>query len=391
MIKPVQVSSNQCSRLFVGGVVEPVSIPSLTSYFSKFGEVESCEIMAHPDTGVYKGFGFVTFKKIEDSQRALQSMDVHVVDGIRIEIKNSFSKRESQLREQQQAPRKVFIDNIPLSVDKFQLANFFSTFGEVQEANVMQKSKKHSFGFVVFKDEEVAQSLIGESLILAGGTIFIHQALSKQEMKVQKQKAKSAANSSNSAKNSLKKENNKPIKQKKMKNKSNPSTKPSSLVMNNNLFDRIDLQYNQKQSNTHGRNTANSAILPPTLRKNIEPRFSNQQNFNSWTPSADRWSPTSSASKVQCMCLKHRPKIINISDMSNSPFPECSESKQISWEQISYFTQKDLANMRGAYQTYATDISSYLLRTKAQNQICFDQYRYVFRINPERPNLRHFH
>lgn len=397
MNSPIQVSQNQSTRLFVGGVIEPVSTASLTWYFSKFGEVESCEIMAHPATGVYKGFGFVTFKRPEDARRALDSNDAHVVDGIRIEINSSFSRKESQIREQQQASRKVFLDNLPNSVDKYQLAQFLSMFGEVQEVNVMQKSKKHGFGFAVFRDEKVAKNLIGQRLILAGGSVTVQLALSKIEIQDRKQKIKNASNSTKALLGKAQKTSKAIM--------SDPSTKPSSLVINNNLLDKMK---SEKKDWTFQEDRSSYGVHEQfddesrDLRNQIEPRYQcqrdslmmpyqpqYQQPLNEWTLLTQNWNTMLSLRKTQCMCIKHRPSslISSHEEGVNLQLQVCSQLGRNQIVSDPYVTQNtDLVNMRRSYQQKLHE-KNHLLPMD-QNNICFDQYRYVFRINPSAPNLR---
>ena len=60
---------------------------------------------------------------------------------------------------------KVYVANLPWSVDHAKLTELFSSFGEIEEATVI--SDKHSgrskgFGFVTFKDDESAKKAIAD-------------------------------------------------------------------------------------------------------------------------------------------------------------------------------------------------------------------------------------
>lgn len=224
-----QVLSNQCTRLFVGGVVNPLTVSSITRYFLRFGEIESCEIMVDPVTEVYKGFGFVTFSRPENARAALTSGDDHVVDGIRIEIKPTYSRQETLLREQTQANRKVYVDNIPLFVEKTELLEFFSTFGKIEEIALMYKGKgkDHAFAFVVFENAEVANLLIDEKLNFAGSVIHIRQAFTKEEMEERN-------------KQKLKSKNSSDLKNSKIKNQSVISNLKSKQSKAPHTFDSLD-------------------------------------------------------------------------------------------------------------------------------------------------------
>jgi len=60
---------------------------------------------------------------------------------------------------------KVYVGNLPFSIDSGKLNEMFSSYGEIEEATVIsdkfsQRSK--GFGFVTFKDEESAKKAIEE-------------------------------------------------------------------------------------------------------------------------------------------------------------------------------------------------------------------------------------
>ena len=60
---------------------------------------------------------------------------------------------------------KVYVGNLPFSVDDNQLKELFSSYGEIEEANVIKNKfsgRSKGFGFVTFKDEESAKKAISE-------------------------------------------------------------------------------------------------------------------------------------------------------------------------------------------------------------------------------------
>lgn len=61
--------------------------------------------------------------------------------------------------------QKLYIGNLPYSVDDSQLAEMFSEFGTVESAVVIsdkQTGRSKGFGFVEFGDEEAAQKAMAE-------------------------------------------------------------------------------------------------------------------------------------------------------------------------------------------------------------------------------------
>ena len=58
---------------------------------------------------------------------------------------------------------KIYVGNLPYSVDDQKLSDLFSEFGEVSEANVIKdkfSGRSKGFGFVTFKDSESGQKAI---------------------------------------------------------------------------------------------------------------------------------------------------------------------------------------------------------------------------------------
>ena len=60
---------------------------------------------------------------------------------------------------------KVYVGNLPFSVDLDKLKELFSSYGEIEEAVVISdkfSGRSKGFGFVTFKDDAAAQKAIAE-------------------------------------------------------------------------------------------------------------------------------------------------------------------------------------------------------------------------------------
>ena len=60
---------------------------------------------------------------------------------------------------------KVYVGNLPFSVESEKLKELFSSYGEIEEATVISdkfSGRSKGFGFVTFKDEASAQKAISE-------------------------------------------------------------------------------------------------------------------------------------------------------------------------------------------------------------------------------------
>lgn len=59
------------NKLFVGSLPWSINNDSLRDLFAQYGEITEAIVITDRDTGRSKGFGFVTFAKEEDAQKAL--------------------------------------------------------------------------------------------------------------------------------------------------------------------------------------------------------------------------------------------------------------------------------------------------------------------------------
>ncbi len=62
-------------KLFVKNIEGSVNEVLLESIFRQFGEVEDTKIVYDKITWESRGFGFVTFKKKEDAQKAVEGLN----------------------------------------------------------------------------------------------------------------------------------------------------------------------------------------------------------------------------------------------------------------------------------------------------------------------------
>ena len=60
---------------------------------------------------------------------------------------------------------KIYVGNLPFNIDDEGLKNLFSSYGEMEEAIIIQdkfSGRSKGFGFVTFKEEESAKKAISE-------------------------------------------------------------------------------------------------------------------------------------------------------------------------------------------------------------------------------------
>ncbi|CAF2084076.1 unnamed protein product [Brassica rapa] len=69
------------SKLFVGGLSPTTDVDILKDVFGRFGKIVDVVVISDRETGVSKGFGFVTYDSIDAANKAMQQMNDQELDG----------------------------------------------------------------------------------------------------------------------------------------------------------------------------------------------------------------------------------------------------------------------------------------------------------------------
>ena len=63
---------SQKNKLYIGNLPFSANDSELREVFSSYGEIEDSVVITDRQTGRSKGFGFITFSKEEDAEKALE-------------------------------------------------------------------------------------------------------------------------------------------------------------------------------------------------------------------------------------------------------------------------------------------------------------------------------
>lgn len=81
----------------------------------------------------------------------------------------------------------LFISNVSYDMKDFELSNFFSNFGKVESCYIVKKNgKSKGYGFVYFKDRDIAQDLLHSGVVnLKGKNIYLRPYKQKTKKETQ--------------------------------------------------------------------------------------------------------------------------------------------------------------------------------------------------------------
>lgn len=157
------------SDLIVLGLPWKTTEQDLKDYFGTFGEVIMVQVKRDAKSGNSKGFGFVRFTDYETQIKVMSQR--HMIDGRWCDCKlpNSKAGPDEPMRS-----RKVFVGRCTEDMTADELRQFFMQYGEVTDVFIPKPFR--AFAFVTFADDQVAQSLCGEDLIIKGTSVHISNA-----------------------------------------------------------------------------------------------------------------------------------------------------------------------------------------------------------------------
>ncbi|XP_077583030.1 TAR DNA-binding protein 43 isoform X1 [Stigmatopora nigra] len=160
------------SDLIVLGLPWKTTEQDLKEYFSTFGEVIMVQVKRDGRSGNSKGFGFVRFTEYECQEKVIAQR--HMIDGRWCDCKFPNSKVNMQGPDEPMRSRKVFVGRCTEDMTTDELRQFFMQYGEVTDVFIPKPFR--AFAFVTFADDQVAQSLCGEDLIVKGVSVHISNA-----------------------------------------------------------------------------------------------------------------------------------------------------------------------------------------------------------------------
>ncbi|KAH7512405.1 hypothetical protein FEM48_Zijuj12G0087400 [Ziziphus jujuba var. spinosa] len=162
-------------KLFVRGLAWNTTSETLCDAFRVHGEIEEGAVIYDKATGKSRGYGFITYKHMDSTQKALKAPS-KLIDG-RLAVCNLACEGLSGTSTTPDlAQRKLYIGGLSPEVTSEMLLNFFARHGDIEEGSVAydkDSNESRGFGFVTYKTVESAKKAIDDPQKTLGGRNLI--------------------------------------------------------------------------------------------------------------------------------------------------------------------------------------------------------------------------
>uniref|UniRef100_A0A674AWL3 Polyadenylate-binding protein n=1 Tax=Salmo trutta TaxID=8032 RepID=A0A674AWL3_SALTR len=187
--------AREFTNVYIKNFGEDMDDEKLRELFGKYGPALSIRVMTD-DSGKSRGFGFVSFERHEDAQRAVDEMNGKDFNGRQVYVGRAQKKGERQTElkrkfEQMKQDRmtryqgvNLYVKNLDDGLDDERLRKEFSPFGTITSAKVMMEGgRSKGFGFVCFSSPEEATKAVTEmnGRIVATKPLYVALAQRKEE------------------------------------------------------------------------------------------------------------------------------------------------------------------------------------------------------------------
>ncbi|XP_014012970.1 polyadenylate-binding protein 4 [Salmo salar] len=189
--------AKEFTNVYIKNFGDDMNDDKLKEMFDQYGKTLSVRVMADP-SGKSRGFGFVSYEKHEDANKACEEMNGQEFNGKTVFVGRAQKKMERQaelkrkfeMLKQERISRyqgvNLYIKNLDDTIDDEKLRKQFTPFGSITSAKVMlEEGRSKGFGFVCFSSPEEATKAVTEmnGRIVGSKPLYVALAQRKEERK----------------------------------------------------------------------------------------------------------------------------------------------------------------------------------------------------------------
>ncbi len=170
--------------LFVGGIPVIMAEETIIHHFEQFCKVNRVRVMREKKTKESKGYAFVTLCSASDAVR--MASRTHTIGGRKVDVQIASRKNEKKTWKEDQKKRKLFVTNLPDSIEGEDLARFFKKFGEIRNAYVIydfDTKKSKGYGYVEFQKHDDAIAVVNTTVTIQNQEVSVLPYIGRHEQK----------------------------------------------------------------------------------------------------------------------------------------------------------------------------------------------------------------
>src|SRR3990167_6702607 len=191
------VSARTSQLLFVGGLSADTFSEQIRDYVSTFTEVLSVKIAQDRKLKQSKGYALVKIPADADISTLLETR--HNINGRRVDIQPAAKRSEKQQCQDEVKKRKLFVQNIPLTVTNEVFEGEIAKHPEIKSGYIIRdyhSGESKGYGYLQLVSDEAANQLQKRGLAIEGVSVRLVQYKYKYEPKSANEASSSPSNPS---------------------------------------------------------------------------------------------------------------------------------------------------------------------------------------------------